>query len=203
MLQSHWDNVLEWFMKQGRAISSKLVLEVGENIKKVVPAVRDEVLSRLLDQNQKLASIACYKTRQIEFPEYCDVDECNLQIFKYQEQFIRALKNFTDPSCTITKEQRALANVPDETLEQLDLKDVDPNPKSPFIVSLTEIGWLDPFPDEGEDSLKEVNEYIDKLEDHDVETKRMESFALPTKSVMIKIMRACIGVSHPGRLWIN
>ena len=69
-------------------------------------------------------------------------------------------------------------------------------------MSLTEIGWLDPFPDVGEDSLKEVNDYIDQLEDHDVETKKMESFALPTKAVMIKIMRACIGVANPSRLWI-
>lgn len=112
------------------------------------------------------------------------------------------MKNFTDPTCTISKESRELSNIPDETLSQLKLLDVPPNPRSPFIVSLTEIGWLDPFPDEGEDSLKEVNEYIDQLEDHDVETKRMESFALPTKSVMIKIMRACIGVGHPSRLWI-
>ena len=63
MLQSYWDSVLEWFMKQGRLIGSKLVVEVGDHIKKVLPAVRDEVLSQLLDQNQKLASIACYKTR--------------------------------------------------------------------------------------------------------------------------------------------
>ena len=112
------------------------------------------------------------------------------------------MKNFTDPSCTISKQTKELAHIPDETLKVLDLLDSPPNPKSPFIVSLTEIGWLDPFPDEGEDSLKEVNEYIDQLEDHDVETKSMESFALPTKSVMIKIMRACIGVTSPSRLWI-
>ena len=57
------------------------------------------------------------------------------------------LKDFTDPIYTISKEQRDLAEISDDVLQKLDLLDSPPNPKSPFIVSLTEIGWLDPFPE--------------------------------------------------------
>ena len=138
----------------------------------------------------------------MERPEFCDTDEISLQIFKVQEKFIIGLRNFTDPKNTISKQQRENAHIPDEILKQLELLDSPPNPESPFIVSLTEIGWLDPFPDKGEDSLAEVNLYVESLEEHEAGTKRMESFALPTKAVMVKIMRACIGVGHPSRLWL-
>ena len=98
-----------------------------------------------------------------------------------------------------------------------------PNPKSCFIESLMEIGWLDPFPyteapvtgkKVGAKKMKKENaknldsmyqstmDYIENLEDGDTECKSCVSFCLPSKSVMIKIMRACISVDKPQKLWI-
>ena len=47
-----------------------------------------------------------------------------------------------------------------------------------------------------------ILEYIVNLEDMKINTKSVMSFALPSKRVMIKIMRACISVDDPKKLWI-
>ena len=221
MLEAYWDLVLEWLVRRGNGIKSKKVLEVAERIRDVEPKVRQHVLERLLWQNQKLANIATYRKRQLEKPDVCDMEEVDLQVFKIQSLLIQELQEFRDPMVMINKQQRDMSYIPLEQLREMGLHDVDPNPKSSFIESLTEIGWLDPFPGElAKETPKKrkiskfikvsaalarqpkVIDYIINLEEKNSATKAVVSFALPSKAVMVKIMRACVAVSEPYLLWI-
>lgn len=61
--------------------------------------------------------------------------------------------------------------------------------KSCFIETFTEIGWRDPYPLDDE----KVSTYI----------RPIEAFALPSRRLMLNIMRACIAKYDPYDLWIN
>ena len=97
----------------------------------------------------------------------------------------------------------------------LGLKDVGPNEKSHRIDNLCEIGWLDPFPeiDAFENTFnqerpvalqkqKAALNYVLSIEGEQAGVKKMVSFVLPSKAVIVKIMRACIAVKHPKDLWM-
>ena len=98
--------------------------------------------------------------------------------------------------------------MPDEVLEELDLQNKEPDSNSCFIESLTELAWLDPFPKDDVDVdrskyTKSVVDYMFRIQERKMEVKTIVSFALPSKAVMIKIMRASIGVENACDLWIN
>ena len=64
------------------------------------------------------------------------------------------------------------------------------NANSCFIETFTELGWKDPFPSKhGEDFIMTIRPVV--------------AFALPSKRLMLNIMRACIGITDPSKLWIN
>lgn len=63
-------------------MKSHEVMDLAAQFQIIKPEIKDYVLSRILLQNQKLSSIACYRKRQIEMPDICDFEEIDLQIFK-------------------------------------------------------------------------------------------------------------------------
>ena len=87
--------------------------------------------------------------------------------------------------------------MPDDVLLDLGLQNKEPDTNSCFIESLTELAWLDPFPKDDIDRnkyTKSVIDYMYRIQEKKMEVKTIVSFALPSKSVMVKIMRAAIGV---------
>ena len=76
--------------------------------------------------------------------------------------------------------------------ELLDLK--VSNEKSCFIETFSEIGWIDPFP---------INPEEENDEKLSMPIRPMVAFALPSKRLMLNIIRACIGIKDPQLLWIN
>ena len=68
------------------------------------------------------------------------------------------------------------------------------------------MGWSDPFPDEHSSLepvfLEDKNELVYD-ESYYKEEYSPRIIYLPSKLVMIKMMRACIGVDKPQNLWIN
>ena len=87
--------------------------------------------------------------------------------------------------------------MPDDVLLVLGLQNKEPDTNSCFIESLTELAWLDPFPKDDIDRnkyTKSVIDYMYRIQEKKMEVKTIVSFALPSKSVMVKIMRAAIGV---------
>ena len=87
--------------------------------------------------------------------------------------------------------------MPDDVLLDLGLQNKEPDTNSCYIESLTELAWLDPFPKDDIDRnkyTKSVVDYMYRIQEKKMEVKTIVSFALPSKSVMVKIMRAAIGV---------
>lgn len=84
-----------------------------------------------------------------------------------------------------------LSRISDSTLHILGLDHFGKS-TSCFIETFAEIGWKDPFP---------CNLY-DK-EEPSLTIRPMVSFALPSKRLMLNIIRACMGISDPSKLWIN
>ena len=82
MLSEYWDQVRDWFKEQGLKMKSHEVLDLAAQFLIIKPEIKDYVLLRILAQNQKLSSIACYRARQIEKADLCDSEEIDLQIFK-------------------------------------------------------------------------------------------------------------------------
>lgn len=87
------------------------------------------------------------------------------------------------------------------------LKIDNPEYKSFLINSFWGIGWSDPFPDEYSSIEPELCQMLseDQLIYHEsryyYDSSPMTIF-IPSKLIMIKIMRACIGIDRVENLWI-
>lgn len=105
-----------------------------------------------------------------------------------------------DPSYTITDETRENSMIDPDKLKALNLIEKEPEHSSCNIHTFSEIGWLDPLPI---DSIENLTVFVEKSKTSFIEAKEKRLLYLPSRAVMIKIMRACIGVRDPNLLWIE
>ena len=78
-------------------------------------------------------------------------------------------------------------------------------PKPWLINSLWSIGWPDPFPDEFSGIEQDFLRNNDDLVYHKsryTEDQSPSIIYIPSKIVMVKLMRACMGVTSNEQLWI-
>ena len=99
------------------------------------------------------------------------------------------------------------------TVERYDL--IDEQPRNYFINRFWTIGFADPFPNDDEFIIGSVDDIPDdlatpcKVEDHVYPCIRYTEgnspycIYIPSREVMLKLMRACIKVKKPEDLWIN
>ena len=97
---------------------------------------------------------------------------------------------------------------------------VDTREKVFFIKRLEDIGWVDPFPDDpmtvnyktpseipGGDgpgpSIPESSDQFAYAKSRLIKGKFPQIIYIPTKEVLFKMMRACIGVAKKEDLWIH
>ena len=126
---------------------------------------------------------------------HCDEYEAEKLVYSLQSQTLKSLEAFKDPSKTITGENREKSMISPETLKKLNLIEKEPDPTSSNIQSFIEIGWLDPLPIESQENLQI---FVEKSKTSFIEAKEVRLLYLPSRAVMIKIMRACIGVKDPN-----
>lgn len=78
-------------------------------------------------------------------------------------------------------------------------------------MSFESLGLLDPFPDENsnlvDDSVLDTNDQI-KMESQVYPASRFTSQSprcifIPSKQVMLKLIKACMGCESPNDLWFN
>ena len=93
-----------------------------------------------------------------------------------------------DPENSIYLDTRGRSEIDEKTLRKLNLASSGKS-TSCFIETFAEIGWKDPFPLQDEVLVDII--------------RPMESFALPSRRLMLNIMRACVSMSDPLKLWIN
>ena len=84
-------------------------------------------------------------------------------------------------------------------MKKLGLAEACENPN--HIDNFEELGWLDPFPDKK--GTTEVETLDGDDEEAEINVRTIVAFAFPSKKMMVKIMRACVGVESPSLLWIN
>ena len=78
-----------------------------------------------------------------------------------------------------------------------------------LIDNFDEIGVTDPFPNEKKDEQREMIKKPQSFQDFVYPMSRMDEYSsprviyLPSKDVMLKLMRACIGVRFVDELWFN
>ena len=84
--------------------------------------------------------------------------------------------------------------------------------KTYFINSFQAIGWPDPFPDEHTMAIHDQNQETEFLRDPEDlvyhESRYSEEYSplviyMPSKMVLVKLMRACMACDDPSDLWIN
>lgn len=152
--------------------------------------VKDYVLRKLLVQIQTLVNIATYKTRQITQRDVCDYDEIDVQIKTLKRILKNDLEAMRDPELTLSEVTKDKAWVHKKTIYNLKLNKAGCC-HSCFIEKFAELGWKDPFPVE-----KEVFKSCGKV-------RPIVSFAFPSRRLMLNIIRACVGVTDPKKLWIH
>ena len=151
MLKLQWTRTLKWLINIGIEKNDLQIKQVCAKIMVIDLPVQEYVLRKLLVKVQMLANISGFKQRQQEMPDVCNVEEIETLIYRLQSQMILSLENFRDPQKSIKMENKQKAFIPDKTLNNLQLVILNqPDPKSVFIDSFTELGWLDPFPQENQ-----------------------------------------------------
>lgn len=204
MLKSYWDQILNWFVNEGIETGDAQIKQVGCNIMVVDKTVQDYVLRQLTVRIQILTNISGYVKRIFEKADVCQAEEVEKLIYSLQSYLIKSVEKQEDPRQAIPHEYQRRAYVSNETLERLDLGyKFQTNQKSCFIETFEEVGWLDPFPRIDPETGEIVLDTNEQSKNKYVTTKQLEAFALPSRAVMVQIMRACIGVAHPQDLWIS
>ena len=109
-----------------------------------------------------------------------------------------------DISSKVTKQTLKESDITMQTEKDLGMMKIEPKPW--FINSFWTIGWPDPFPDEHSNADKDFLRNKEDLVYQDsryVKETSPSVIYIPNKVVMIKIMRACIGVTYISELWIR
>ena len=185
-------------MTEGIKSNDTQLKKVASQMSVIDEGVQNYVLKKLLARIQILVNISGFIQRVLN-SDTCDQTEAEKLVWRLQNETFTCLEEFKDPQKTISEETREKSMIDLETLQRLNLVDMEPNPDSGNIESFSEIGWLDPFPIESTQNLKD---FVEDLKTSFIEVKKIKFLTLPSRAMMIQIMRACIGVKDPEDLWI-
>ena len=191
-------------------------LKMIQAIMKVPHPVRREALTKYVVKCKDRYNIAFFQWRY-RFPSQATYNNKKLHDRKLLEGIILAritkfVQDDINQDQRIDSETLANSRVTRDFLKKYDL--IEKN-KSFLVNSFWMIGWDDPFPDDDEFIIGSIDDPAPDLKSPEaaddwvypefryVEGNAPNQIYIPRKEIMLKIMRACIGVKNPEDLWIN
>lgn len=213
VLINFWDKIIGCMIRDKAKFKDKKADKLTVELTKVPKSIRDACLKKYTDHCKAVYNIAFMQWR-LFFPttsEYADEEELKEIIMGR----IHFQQKQTSQGQRVSKETDELAAISTDFLIKYDF--ADNHRLAPFTInSFAQIGLSDPFPDDDqfiEGSLDDVNPDLYKMPDSPEvkvypDDRYRKGFCpyciyIPRKEIMLKLMRACIGVRNPSELWFN
>ena len=120
------------------------MLKLCKSIQAIDPKIKNYVLTKFMNQVEKLQWICLYNIRKQERPDVCDEEEINLQTARIQ-QWLK--EQFRDAKKTelLSAETKKEGKITEQDLIDFQLDDDSTKDNPAFINEFTDICWVDPF----------------------------------------------------------
>jgi hypothetical protein len=215
VLLNYWDKVVGSIIKDNIKFKDKKAGNLAIKISSVPPQIKREVLKSYINRCKVRYNIAFMQWR------YLHPNEENVYYDKEAlEDIIMARIGLMESSIQegqrVTKQTEEMAEINTDFLIKFGFDDPADDMKDFMINSFRQVGMSDPFPDDDqfiEGSLDDVDPELYKVPQSPdelvypayryVKGRCPYCIYIPRKEIMLKIMRACVGVDSVSEVWYH
>lgn len=199
ILCNYWNKVHTGLMNLGSKKKNIQMLAFANSVARISREVKEYLLKKYCERCNEKHTLAFFQWRLKYRSNVCHKEALEECLYKVQTLILGRI----DISKTVSP-TTAIEGGMSPALEKA-LGISKPQIKPWLVNSFWNIGWPDPFPDEHSSMDREF--LVDRTALVYEEARYHEEYSpsavwIPSKLVLIKLMRACIGVDKPENLWI-